>query len=125
MSDLENMAFLKLRPANDTRITEQVRPLLCDGERILQQYQGIRDAILFTDRRVIAVNTQGITGKKKAFVMLPYSRIQAYAIESAGMIDFDSELKLWFSGLGIVTFELFAGADLTALNRIIADAVLG
>ena len=52
MSDLENMAFLKLRPVNDTRITEQVRPLLCDGERILQQYQGIRDAILFTDRRV-------------------------------------------------------------------------
>ena len=38
MSDLENMAFLKLRPANDTRITEQVRLLLCDGERILQQY---------------------------------------------------------------------------------------
>ena len=57
--------------------------------------------------------------------MLPYSRIQAYAIESAGMIDFDSELKLWFSGLGIVKFELFAGTDLTALNRIIADAVLG
>ena len=71
------------------------------------------------------MNTQGITGRKKAFVMLPYSRIQAYAIESAGMIDFDSELKLWFSGLGIVKFELFAGADLTALNRIIADAVPG
>ena len=125
MIDFENMAFLKLRPVTDTRLTGQVTPLLCPGERIVQQYQGIRDGIVFTDRRVIAVNTQGITGKKKAFVTLPYARIQAYAIESAGVMDFDSEMKLWFAGLGIVKFELFAGADLTALNRIIADAVLG
>lgn len=124
MSDLENMAFLKLRPVTDTRLTEQVRPLLCNGERVLQQYQGIRDGILFTDRRVIAVNTQGIIGKKKAYVILPYNRIQAYAIQSAGVMDFDSEMKLWYAGLGIVTFELYAGADLTQLNRIIADAVL-
>lgn len=124
MSDLENMAFLKLRPVTDTRLTEQVRPLLRSGERVLQQYQGIRDGILFTDRRVIAVNTQGIIGKKKAYVILPYNRIQAYAIQSAGVMDFDSEMKLWYAGLGIVTFELYAGADLTQLNRIIADAVL-
>ena len=124
MIDFENMAFLKLRPVTDTRLTGQVTPLLCPGERIVQQYQGIRDGIVFTDRRVIAVNTQGITGKKKSFVTLPYARIQAYAIESAGVMDFDSEMKLWFSGPGVVTFELIAGSDITALAQPIGNAIL-
>lgn len=124
MIDFENMAFLKLRPVTDTRLTGQVTPLLCPGERIVQQYQGIRDGIVFTDRRVIAVNTQGITGKKKSFVTLPCARIQAYAIESAGVMDFDSEMKLWFSGPGVVTFELIAGSDITALAQLIGNAIL-
>ena len=124
MIDFENMAFLKLRPVTDTRLTGQVTPLLCPGERIVQQYQGIRDGIVSTDRRVIAVNTQGITGKKKSFVTLPYARIQAYAIESAGVMDFDSEMKLWFSGPGVVTFELIAGSDITALAQLIGNAIL-
>lgn len=124
MIDFENMAFLKLRPVTDTRLTGQVTPLLCPGERIVQQYQGIRDGIVFTDRRVIAVNTQGITGKKKSFVTLPYARIRAYAIESAGVMDFDSEMKLWFSGPGVVTFELIAGSDITALAQLIGNAIL-
>lgn len=124
MIDFENMAFLKLRPVTDTRLTGQVTPLLCPGERIVQQYQGIRDGIVFTDRRVIAVNTQGITGKKKSFVTLPYARIQAYAVESAGVMDFDSEMKLWFSGPGVVTFELIAGSDITALAQLIGNAIL-
>lgn len=124
MIDFENMAFLKLRPVTDTRLTGQVTPLLCPGERIVQQYQGIRDGIVFTDRRVIAVNTQGITGKKKSFVTLPYARIQAYAIESAGVMDFDSEMKLWFSGPGVVTFEFIAGSDITALAQLIGNAIL-
>ena len=124
MIDFENMAFLKLRPVTDTRLTGQVTPLLCPGERIVQQYQGIRDGIVFTDRRVIAVNTQGITGKKKSFVTLPYTRIQAYAIESADVMDFDSEMKLWFSGPGVVTFELIACSDITALAQLIGNAIL-
>ena len=65
MTDLENMLFLKLRPVTDSRLTEQVTPLLCEGEAILQPFQGLRDGVVFTDRRVIAVNTQGFTGKRR------------------------------------------------------------
>ena len=56
---------------------------------------------------------------KKAFTILPYRRVQAYAIESAGLADLDGELQLWFSGLGAVRFELLAGSDLGALCRVI------
>ena len=90
----------------------------------MQQYQGIRDGVVFTDRRLLAVNTQGVTGKKKMYAVLPYSRIQAYALESAGVLDFDSEMKLWFSGLGCVTLEFLAGSDLFALSHLMDQAIL-
>lgn len=57
-------------------------------------------------------------------MVLSYNRIQAYSIESAGVMDFDTEMKLWFSGLGIVTFELIAGSDLSSLARLIGNAIL-
>ena len=85
----------------------------------VQTFQSVRDGVVFTTRRVIAVNVQGVTGMKKAFTVLPYRRIQAYAIESAGLADLDGELQLWFSGLGTVRFELLAGSDLAALCQAI------
>ncbi len=125
MIDFDNASFLKLRPVDDERLAALVGPLLCPGETIAQQYQSVRDCVIFTDRRVIAVNVQGITGKKKDFSILPYRRIQAYSIESAGVMDLDSELDLWLSGLGHVRFELVAGADLPALCRLIQRGIDG
>ena len=122
--DLENSAFLKLRPVQDAKLAHTVEPLLLPQEKTLHQYQGVRDGVVFTDRRIIAVNIQGVTGKKKMFAVLPYSRIQAYAVESAGVLDFDSEMKLWLSGLGCVTLELLSGADLFALSTLIDQVIL-
>lgn len=122
--DLENRAFLKLRPVQDEKLARLVQPMLLPQEEIRQQYQGIRDGVVFTDRRLIAINTQGVTGKKKMFAVLPYSRIQAYAVESAGVLDFDSEVKLWLAGLGCVTLELLSGADLAALSALFDRVVL-
>ena len=74
--DLENRAFLKLRPVQDAKLAQLVQPMLLPQEQVLQQYQGIRDGVVFTDRRLIAVNTQGVTGKKKMYAVLPYTSIQ-------------------------------------------------
>ena len=72
------------------------------GEEIIGCYKGLRDYVTFTNKRVIAVNVQGMTGKKKDFTTLPYSKIQAFSIETSGVFDLDSELELHFSGLGLV-----------------------
>lgn len=119
MIDFENPTYLKLRPVRDSKLERMVEPLLCPGEEIVQIFQSVRDGVVFTTRRVIAINVQGVTGMKKAFTILPYRRVQAYAIESAGLADLDGELQLWFSGLGAVRFELLAGSDLGALCRVI------
>ena len=66
----------------------------------------------------------GVTGKKKDITSLPYSRIQAYSVETAGVIDLDSELELWFSGLGKVRFEFGCRADVSAICRAISELML-
>ncbi|GAB3882419.1 PH domain-containing protein [Kibdelosporangium lantanae] len=77
----------------------------------------------FTNKRLIAVNV-GMTGKKKDFTSLPYSKIQAFSVETAGVLDLDAELDLWFSGLGNVRLEFKGSADIRTIGQTIASYVL-
>ena len=70
------------------------------------------------------INVQGFTGKKKDFTSLPYSKIQAFSVETAGVLDMDSELELWFSGMGKVKFEFIADANVSAICKMISEKVL-
>ena len=101
-----------------------VSPMFVNGEYILQTFKGIRDGVVFTNKRIVTINVQGITGTKKDFTSLPYSKIQAYSVETAGVFDLDSELDLWFSGMGRIRFEFVARADVTGICRIISENVL-
>ena len=124
MIDFANASFLKLKPVDPSSFQTQLQPLFVNGETILSAFQSVRDFVVFTTKRIIAVNVQGITGKKKDFTSLPYSKIQTYSVESAGVFDLDSELELWFSGLGKVKFEFVSRADVPAICRSISEFVL-
>ena len=84
----------------------------------------MRDYVVFTNKRIIAVNVQGVTGKKKDFSSLPYSKIQAFSVETAGTLDLDSELELWFSGLGRVKFEFSGSSDIVKIGHLIGNSIL-
>ena len=53
--------------ADVEKVTEQVEPFLLEGETIESAYKIFRDMIIFTDRRMVLVDVQGFTGKKKKF----------------------------------------------------------
>jgi len=124
MIDFQNASFLKLRPVSPAAFESVIVPMFVQGEQILGTFQSIRDGVMFTNKRIIAINVQGLTGKKKDFTSLPYSKIQAYSVETAGVLDLDSELELWFSGMGKVRFEFVSRADVAALCRTISSFVL-
>ena len=124
MIDFKNANYLKLKPVNDTAYSEYILPMFVPGEEILGTYQAIRDGIVFTNKRIIAINVQGLTGKKKDFTSLPYSKIQAYSVETAGHFDLDSELTLWFSGLGMIKLEFVARANVSEICKTISMHVL-
>ena len=124
MIDFNNASFLKLKPVNNNTFAATITPMFVAGEEIIGTYQSIRDGVVFTNKRIIAINIQGITGKKKDFTSLPYSKIQAYSVETAGVLDLDSELELWFSGLGKIKLEFVARANVAEICRMISMHVL-
>ena len=124
MIDFNNASFLKLKPVNNNTFAATITPMFVAGEEIIGTYQSIRDGVVFTNKRIIALNIQGITGKKKDFTSLPYSKIQAYSVETAGVLDLDSELELWFSGLGKVKLEFIASANVSQICKLISEKVL-
>ena len=65
MIDFNNASFVKLRPVNDNAFEKIVAPILVNGEEIVRCFQSIRDGVVFTGKRIITINIQGITGKKK------------------------------------------------------------
>ena len=124
MIDFTNASYFKLGPCPPEEIGPSVSPLLVQQEQILSAYKGMRDYVVFTNRRLIAVNVQGLTGKKQDFTSLPYSKIQAFSIETAGHFDLDAELELWFSGLGRIHLEFKGRSDIRQIGQMIASYVL-
>lgn len=124
MIDFQNASYVKLSQVDLGQVADQINPLLIEGEQAFVAYKGMRDYVVFTSKRIIAVNVQGITGKKKDFTSLPLAKIQAFSVETAGTFDLDAELELWFSGLGKVKFEFSGKTDVAYLNKLVAHHVL-
>jgi hypothetical protein len=94
MIDFQNGVFVKLGPSDPRAIAAELAPILVDGEHVHLSFKGMRDSVVFTNKRLVAINMQGLTGKKRDYSSLPYSKIQAWSIETAGRFDLDAELEL-------------------------------
>ncbi len=124
MIDFQNGSIYKLKQTNPGNVIKDISSLLVNGEDVLSVYKGLRDYVVFTNKRVIAVNVQGVTGKKKDFTSLPYSKVQAFSAETSGIFDVDSELELYFSSLGKVKFEFTGSSNIVQISQIIGTYIL-
>ncbi len=80
------------------KLSQEYLPILIQGEHIEKAYKVIRDMFVFTNKRLILVDKQGITGSKVDYVSIPYSSVIKFSKESAGLMDLDAELKIWVRG---------------------------
>lgn len=124
MIDFENAGFLKLKRVPDKDYSALIGPMLIGGETVVSTYRGMRDGVVFTNKRIISINVQGITGKKVDCTSMPYSKIQVFSVETAGVFDLDSELELWFSGVGKVKLEFTGNSNVSEICRMISGYVL-
>ena len=124
MIDFKNASFVKLHEVPVEDGSKMVGDLLVEDEQIFNSFKGMRDMVVFTNRRIIAVNVQGLTGKKRDYTSLPYSKVQAFSLESAGVFDLDAELELWFSGLGKVKFEFNSKFDVRSFSKFLGKYIL-
>ena len=80
------------------QVQAEFAQILAPNERVERAYVLIRDYFVFTDKRLVFVDKQGLTGSKVAYHSIPYRSITHFAIETAGAFDLDAELKIWISG---------------------------
>lgn len=124
MIDFKNASFFKLKNVDNQTYVKLLKDMLLESENIIASFKGIRDGVVFTDKRIIAINVQGLTGTKTDFTSLPYSKVQAFSVETSGVLDLDSELELWFSGMGKVKFEFVKKANVSEICKMISERVL-
>ncbi|MBW9205760.1 PH domain-containing protein [Mumia sp. zg.B53] len=109
---------------NEIPIPEDVRPLLVPGEEPVAAFKTFRDSAVFTSKRLIVRDAQGLTGKKVEIYSLPYNTINMWSSENAGRLDWNSEIELW-TRAGHIKVKLSKGADVRRIDSLIAWAVLG
>ncbi|SET50942.1 PH domain-containing protein [Oceanobacillus limi] len=77
---------------------KELKELIAPTENVEHAYKLIRDLFVFTNKRLILVDKQGVTGKKTEYHSIPYKNITHFSVETAGTFDLDAELKLYVSG---------------------------
>lgn len=121
----QNSVF-NLKPINPNSVLNEVNGLLIAGEEVLYAFQTIRDQLVMTNKRIIAIDVQGFTGKRKSFATMPYSKIQYFSVQTAGFIEIfpDSELFIMFSNGFTAKFEFKGSVDIGAIGRMLSEYVL-
>ena len=123
MIDFSNGKVIKLAKDKNPR-TNDVARILVPGETVISSYTAMRDFVVFTDKRVISVNVQGISGAKKDYTSLPYSKISVFSVETAGLGIDDSELELYYSGVGKIRFDFTGNSDILEIGQAISKYAL-
>lgn len=79
-------------------VQEELAPIIGENESVERVFKEIRDMYVFTNKRLILIDKQGLTGKKVEYHSIPYRAITQFKLETAGRFDMDSEIKIWVSG---------------------------
>ncbi|HHU32772.1 MAG: PH domain-containing protein [Zhaonellaceae bacterium] len=100
---------------SEVPIPDHLRKMLSANERALFAVKTIRDTAVFTDKRILVADKQGLTGKKVEYCSIPYKSVVTYAIETAGTFDLDAEIKLNLSGGYKVELQFMKSKTMTDL----------
>lgn len=116
--------------AGEKLLRESVPKLLQEDEHVEMAFKGRggsgRDEDFFTTKRILRRNVMGVTGTRVNYLSIPYGTIKAFAVETAGSIDNDVELKIWSTGVGEASINFAKGkVDILEIKRYFNQKVLG
>lgn len=106
-------------PVEIGKSADKYQAVLMPGENVEMEFKGLRDGMLFTDRRMVVLNYQGITGKKVEVTSFPWKSVTAFSIENSGTIDLEAELKICGSGWGACEVMMTKGVKVAEVAAFI------
>ena len=107
---------------DDADLEKVLANTLIEGERVEKAYKVVRDMFIFTNKRLILLDKQGVTGSKMEMISIAYSKVTKFSKESAGHFDLDAELKIWVgSDPNPISKDFKAGDNINDVYRIISQ----
>ena len=117
--------FGNAREVNIKELQSDLDVLLVQGETVVRGFKIIRDLFIFTDKRLILIDKQGMTGKKAEYHSIPYKSISHFSVETAGNFDMDAEMKIYISGnMTPIEREFKRGTDIQGVQKTLAQFIL-
>ena len=104
-------------------VPHDVQEWLMNGEVAERAFRTVRDVAIFTNKRLIVKDVQGLTGSKVEIYSLPYSSVHMWSTENAGMLDFTSEVELW-TRAGNIKIQLKRDINIRTFERLLAEYIL-
>lgn len=104
-------------------VPHDVQELLINGEVAERAFRTVRDVAIFTNKRLIVKDVQGLTGSKVEIYSLTYSSVHMWSTENAGMLDFTSEVELW-TRAGNIKIQLKRDINIRTFERLLAEYIL-
>lgn len=105
-------------------VESEIKDLLTTSEHVEHAYKVIRDLFVFTNKRLILIDKQGVTGKKIEYHSIPYKNIVHFSVETAGNFDVDAEMKIWISAGGIIEKRFNKSLNIYKVQSVLAEYVL-
>lgn len=127
MNDAKNKgSIFKLTPIDEDEVRKEIRALLVRDEYIAAAFRTVRDQLVFTNKRIISSDIQGMTGTRKSYTIMPYARILYFTIQTPGITELirDSELILTFANNSVVTYQIEGGRNIYGIGQVISDYIL-
>lgn len=126
MINFNKNSLWNLTPINLNSVHNEATGLLVNGEQPVMAFKTVRDQLVFTNKRIISIDVQGFTGKRRSFTSMPYSKVQFFSIQTPGFLELvpDSELFLRFANGFEATFEFRGNVDIGQIGRMISEYVL-
>mmetsp|Transcript_45598 Transcript_45598/g.105807 ORF Transcript_45598/g.105807 Transcript_45598/m.105807 type:complete len:771 (-) Transcript_45598:103-2415(-) len=105
-------------------------PILDEDEKVHLAYRCGRDMTVLTNNRLLAIDVQGLSGKKVEYMSYFWKCIRAWSIATPGaFLDRDAEMTVWtnISGYSHRKFEqdLRKGVDIMAVQTFLTEKLLG
>ncbi|MBC1794168.1 PH domain-containing protein [Listeria booriae] len=112
---------------NLDEVRTELEEVLIPSETIISAYKVVRNLLVFTDKRLILIDKQGMTGKKVEYKSIPYKSISRFSVESTGRFDLDVDMKIWISSEAepstVINFS--KGTPVAEIQQTLAQAILG
>lgn len=117
-------SLFNLKEIKPEEINKELLKLFVKEEKLIQAFKTVRDQVIFTTKRIIVINVQGITGKKTSYISYPYKSIIYYGIQTAGVLDIDSELFFTMRDGSKLLFDFSNKVDIRNICRFLNPYIL-